>query len=350
MKLKIVGMGISGAFLARLLKDNTDIKFVAYDDNKRPGCGCGWGSPKSNLKKLLKEVDLKLEDFVLAEMKHGVINGVEIPVKNSVTINKPKLIRRLKEGFDIIPEKFCWRDAPSNGIVINATGKPHGGIQYYVQTYQELVEINGLKKETSYLFIDPRQIGYAWIFPLDRESKRFHFGAGSLDVKPDTLMEKMLKFYEIEKGKIYCSCRQPLIAGEHVKIVDDNYAAVGGAAGCVHPITGGGIIPSLETAYALYVRLAVEKDTMHGKWAQLRHPVYEWGYPMKVREILKGYDEAFRITNLMLDHTTWGWLKALGHIKRHSQANTKPEFSLKNTTQMIFNTLKLLHPQPLLTK
>lgn len=339
MKLSIVGAGISGSYLARLLEENTDIRFTLYDDSSKPGCGCGWGVPKSNLENLLKEVDLDLEDFILSEMKYGVISGVKIPVGNSVTINKPKLIRALRKDVDIIGG-FCWRDKEfyeNDRLIVNATGKPHGGIQYYVQTYQELVEIDGLEKETSYLFIDPRHVGYAWIFPLDKEGKRFHFGAGSFDVKPDFLMKNMLKCYEIEKGKIYCSCRQPLIAGEHVKIVDKNYVAIGGAAGAVHPITGGGIIPSLETAEALCVRLAIGQG--EDEWAQ---PVYEWAYPMKVEEILKGYDEAFRITNLMLNHTTLGWLRALKHIRKHSQKLTGPQFTLKSRAKMIFNTLRLL--------
>lgn len=342
MKLTIVGAGIAGGFLAKLLKDNTDIEFTIYDDNKLPGCGCGWGCPKSNLESLLKEVDLELEDFVLSEMKCGVINGVKIPVKNSVTINKPKLVRSLRKGINIIPERYCWYDEPTQELRVNATGKPRGGIQYYVKTYQELVEISGLEKETSYLFIDPRHVGYAWIFPLDKKGKYFHFGAGCFDIEPEILMEKMLKFYKVEKGEVVCSCRQPLIAGEHVKIVDSSYVAIGGAAGVVHPITGGGIAPSLETAYNLFVRLAVEKDTMHGKWARLPHPIYEWSYPMKVREILRGYNEAFRITNLMLNHTTWGWWMALRHIRRHSQAHTQPQFTLKSRVKMIFNTLRLL--------
>ena len=283
--ITIVGAGISGSYLGRLLQK----KPILYDNNSALGCRCAWGVPFTQVKILLGKLGISLEHFLLCNINNIYMNNVRIRVTNFATIDKPLLIQELRKGLKIKSQSYSFNSI-GDDLVVNATGVPMGNEISQMNSYEEKIRIMGAESNTAYAYINPRFAGYAWLFPLDEEGGLFHFGAAAPRIHPKRLMEEMLCFYRMHKGEMLCCCGGPLHLSDPTltDIVRGNVVAVGGAAGCVNPITGEGIFPALQTADLLGKTLNIETSIRD--------------YTEAVRETLSHYKELYKIYYKLQDN------------------------------------------------
>jgi hypothetical protein len=257
------------------------------------------------------EVGLNLEDYLLCNVEGYIDNNVFIPLRNGITINKPKLVYHLRKEQKIMKERYCF-DGNNENLIVNATGIPFCEAVFKMQTFQERTIIKGAEEKLMYAYVNPRYTGYAWLFPLDEEGQLFHCGAASFSVHPKRLIGEMLIFYGLEKKKVQCNCGNDLYLADlrTIDLVRKNFVAVGGAAGCVDPITGEGILPAMETAKLL-------AETLNNN-----HSLQD--YAASVRMMLKKYDKSYVFFYRMLNSPAWGWLSGLRYNVTKAIENFEP--------------------------
>lgn len=266
MRIGIMGAGIAGSYLYRLLKNETEHELEIHDKPHTNPCGinpCAWGTSKG-FEDLVKEIGLNPDNYIL--MRHSRIKIDKETVRAyALTIDKPKLIRdmlgsaHVKLGT-VIPDKF--------DLIVDATGVERAFLPSIngditlpcVQTKAEI--------ENTEMRIHISRIGYSWIFPIS--NKTAHIGAGSLVVKPADILSEMLP----SGCKNICSCanRVRITSPSHsLPFTNGKVWGVGEAIGCVAPLAGEGIIPSMISAKILRHNL-LDKDAYT---SQILHE-FEW--------------------------------------------------------------------------
>lgn len=309
-KIVICGAGVSGGYLVNLIKDDYDL--TVYDGSARRGCVCAWGSRRSLLKVKLLKIGLNLHDYVLCIPEKGFINGVCFRIADGVFFDKRKMIHDLVP--EVVPHHVSFEEFNDADLVVNATAKPLGGrpvetVNYTVQWKARLI---GAEPKTVYFWLDPKRVGYGWILPLDEDGRVFHVGAGTLDgtVESVALIKDTLKQYRLRIEKVHCGCQRPLYIGKNMPIVKDNIVSIGEAAGCVHPLTGAGILSSMESAEFLADSLK-EKDSLHS-------------YLFKLERLLNGYEEAYQALEAWKKHGRLGMIKVFKVLSKMMSRRIKP--------------------------
>jgi flavin-dependent dehydrogenase len=185
LKIAIMGAGMTGAYLYRLLQGRNHTASI-FD--KRPGtrCGltpCAWGTSRG-FRELVADAGLDPTFYILQHFDSILMEGLRLKA-DLMTFDKQRLIQDLLQGavVDYSPPNFGEFDR-----VVDATGVARAllppleedlilpCIQYRIKT--ELPLDNQIKLG---------RIGYAWSFPLsDRE---FHLGCGSLLSDPRTVLK-----------------------------------------------------------------------------------------------------------------------------------------------------------------
>lgn len=185
-------------------------------------------------------------------------------------INKPQLLKDLIGEYPVkILNSEERIDASQYDMVVDATGYKRiylppikndliiPTVQYKIKTEEYLP-----------LKIDHVGIGYGWIFPL--ANNEYHIGMGCLKCN---LMERFKGLYHdiISTSEVICSCKSyvRLLTPRYVMpIVHKNIVAVGEAAGTVAPLSGAGIIASMESALLLSENI---EDIYSYERAMLKH-------------------------------------------------------------------------------
>jgi len=327
-KLIVAGAGVAGSYFYALFTDKfPETKLKIYDGAKKRGCGCAWGCFYSLLKEKLNKVGLNIEDYILCKNRGLVLNGVYFPLRNQISINKPKLVRDLcprviKKNIsltDFIREKK-W--------VVNATGRPLWDC-YVIPTRQYRVKLEGLEPMVNYIHLDPKYVGYGWAFSLDEEGKWFHLGAGCVNADPEILIKALVRRYKVKVKKKACRCRRPIRVVNPKDIFSEaigTVVSIGEANGYVFPVTGEGIIPSMDSAELLVKCM----------WS----PAWPTEYYLETKEYLKkwNYDKAFKAWRLMFDHPRTAWLYGfrfmLNRAKKRAQPETSPVRMIKAVIKM----------------
>ncbi len=285
----IAGGGVSGTYFSRLLK-REGIKFTLYDAHRKRGHSCAWGSHYSLLKEKFDKMGLDIDDYVLCRVKYLYLNGVKMELNDFVIIDKPRLLVDMRKGIKITYRKInCLK--PCKKMVVNATGHPLEE-DYHIPTYQEKVETFPLEKDTIYIHINLDKAGYSWAFPLNEEGSLFHAGAWCYKCHPLVLVDELYNRYEIKARTKLCLCRSDISFFKSYPIVGD-VVSIGEAAGCVHPITGEGILPAMDTAEYL-------ADS-------LRNNTFPLGYVERIEEMQDSYSNAWRAWKLMEKYPRLGW-------------------------------------------
>ena len=310
-EIVIVGAGVAGSYLANLIQDKFD--FVVYDGWKRRGCRCGWGSSKSLLDKKLKTIGLDLYSYYLCSPDWMLLNGLRFRVLNGVMFDKRMMLRDMTKGIEVIPRYVdLHKDNIRADVVVNATGNPliESEASY---TVQWKVDLEGAEEKTVYIWWDPKRIGYGWMAPLDEEGKIFHVGAGSLlgSIEAVSLTKEMLTGYSLKIQRVYCGCEKKLDFGLDLPVFDGNIVSVGEAVGCVHPLTGEGILPSMRSAELLAESIG--------------EPDFPMTYIFKVEEVLKDYSEAFQALELLKKHRRRGMIKVVKVMAERVKTRTQPK-------------------------
>lgn len=323
-EIVIVGAGVAGSYLANLIHD----KFVIYDGWKKRGCRCGWASSKSLLDKKLRRIGLDLYSYFLCSIDWMLLNGLRFRVLNGVMFDKRRMLQDMTKGIDVIPRYVDNLQNLRADVVINATGNPLIKSQAYY-TVQWKVQLEGAEGRGIYIWFDPKRIGYAWIGPLDEDGKIFHVGACSLfgSIAAMSLTKEMLAGYKLKISKVYCGCHKKLDFGSNLPVLGNSgrVVSVGEAAGCVHPLTGEGILPSIKSAEFLAESLE------------------ENGFPMnylfKLEEIIKEYSEAQACLEMLKKHRRLGTIKIVRVVAGRAKWRTKPQVNSLGKLKLLMKFL-----------
>ncbi len=258
LRIAIVGGGIAGSFLAKLLS-NENIDVTVFTDSKRLGCFCAWGTVFHEVDRLLRKAGFKLKDYVYAKIKNIIVNDIKIDVQNLVTFNKPKLIYDLLENVNV---KFAnVTDPPKKyNIIVDATGFKRSLLgklreDFLLPTIEYVIkDTEGVLDERT-IYVQLGEVGYAWMFPL--KNGFWHVGAGDKVLNIEKLISKIIKRYGLAKSKflVTCKCKSyvRLLPPSLCRpIVKDNIYGCGESIGTVFPLTGEGIAFSMKSAEILF--------------------------------------------------------------------------------------------------
>jgi flavin-dependent dehydrogenase len=254
VKLAIIGAGMTGAYLYRLLDKRSNVVHI-FD--KRPGtkCGispCAWGTSRG-FKELIAATGLDPLNYILRPFEYVIMDGIKIKA-DLMTFDKQRLIQ------DLLGNAVIRRSLPQTGKydrVIDSTGVSRAllpplhddiilsCVQYRIKA--------GMPMENK---IKLGRVGYSWCFPLS--GNEYHIGCGSLDSNPRKVLKDLGWAEQAPIRRISCSCMgkiritaplfsQPfVIAGSAVQTW-----GVGEAIGCVAPLAGDGIVPGMKSVQIL---------------------------------------------------------------------------------------------------
>lgn len=251
-KIAIAGAGMTGAYLYRLLRRESD-RIDVYDVAPPTRCGlspCAWGTSRG-FAELVAEAGLSADNYILHRPGHVLMDDVKIEA-DLMTFDKPRLVKDLLAGARI---KHSDLDPLAYERVIDATGVARAFlppiaddivltcVQYRLKTSQPLdnkINLGG--------------IGYAWCFPLSAE--RYHIGCGSLVADPRARIDELGLRDPPAGGRqtVICECSGKIrLTGPQAAapfVVGDIWG-VGEAIGCVAPLAGDGIVPGMKSVQLL---------------------------------------------------------------------------------------------------
>jgi len=326
-ELSIAGGGVAGSYLYTLMSDRFTTKVKVCDGAKKRGCSCAFGCFYSLLKEKLDKVGLNIEDYILCKNKGLILNGVYIPIRNQISIDKPKLVRDLCPK--VIKKNLNLADfLRRRKWVINATGIPLCE-HYVIPTKQYRIKLEGLEPAVNYIHLDMRYVGYGWAFSLDEEGKWFHLGAGCVNADPEILIRALVKRYKVKVKKLICSCNRPIrvVNPEKLNILCGTVLSIGEAGGYVFPVTGEGILPSMDSTEML----VNEMDSPY--WPVL--------YAIRTKEYLKGwnYDKAFKVWRLIEKHPRTAWLYGFRFMFNRAKKRIQPELGMTRLLKLVAKML-----------
>jgi len=322
-KIAIVGDGIAGRYLYRLLQNEGMEQVDLYGFKKDTKCGirpCAWGVVR-RFWDLASRVDLIPDDFILEEFGHVLINGIWVRAQ-LFTFDKARFLEALVPSSKVqeVPPLPGWTEVLTHPdwrgyrYVIDATGVARAVLG---PLEGDLISRTFQLRLRSSIPITERTIvirtgygGYLWLFPLG--GCDFHFGCGSLTENPGTILQRF-------GGGNYLKTLQDLFSGDNFEstqtiagvcgcpgsvrltgpklsqpFVRGNVWGVGEAIGLVTPLTGMGVTPAMESARILMQEIGNSE-----------------GY---TRHILRAYswmDEE----RVILDGTRYGrWLTPLDYM------------------------------------
>jgi len=251
-KIAIAGAGMTGAYLYRLLRRQSD-RIDVYDIAPSTRCGlspCAWGTSRG-FAELVADAGLAADDYILQRSGHVLMDDIRIEA-DLMTFDKPRLVKDLLEGARV---KHSDLDPRAYERVIDATGAARAFlppiaddivltcVQYRLKTAQPLENKIHLGR-----------IGYAWCFPLS--GGRYHIGCGSLVADPKARIDALGLREPAAGGRqtVICECAGKIrLAGPQgsAPFVAADIWGVGEAVGCVAPLAGDGIVPGMKSVQLL---------------------------------------------------------------------------------------------------
>ncbi len=263
MKIAIMGAGLTGAYLYRLL-DKRRHKIDVFDESSGTRCGlkpCAWGTSRG-FSELVRDSGLDPEKYIQRRFDHVIMDGLEIP-SDLMTFDKPRFVKDLLKGVKINfpPPDVASPNIASYDRIIDATGVSRAFLpapedDIIMPCVQYRIRSDAILKNRIHL----GGIGFAWCFPLS--NKEYHIGCGSLLSDPHKRLKELGWIGEnIRKIKVLCACHGkvrltgpqfalPFVRGD----APDGVWGVGEAIGCTAPLAGDGIVPGMKS-----VRLLLER-------------------------------------------------------------------------------------------
>jgi flavin-dependent dehydrogenase len=306
LKVAIMGAGITGAYLYRLLDrggQKTDIF------NKKPGtsCGinpCGWGT-SHEFTELVSASGLNSSLYILASSDYVFMHGFKIRA-NLMTIDKPRLIRDLLQGAEV---SYSQPNPGEYDRVIDATGVarvflPPIENDIVVRCTQFKIKTDAPRSNETSL----GRIGYAWCFPLANNT--YHIGCGSLSYDPLKILKELAWMCNVPPRDILCSCGGTirLTGPEHSQpffVASDGHEiwGVGESIGCVPPLVGDGIVSGMKSVQILL-------DHWNDPSGYARDIIKEFRWMSRERKVV---DKLRRNKNLRL-RDAWALRKNAGRM------------------------------------
>ncbi len=296
--ISIAGLGISGGYLLRRLKQE-GFQVEGFDP-KASGfyVPCGYATNRFGMDNLLKNVGLSIDNYVEAEADSITIsteNGRELhfPSKGLCTIDKNLLEADMISGM---PYQKTRAPAPDseNHILVDATGVSRYYLgpaeRDFLMFTKEYLTGNARHRDFFFRYFSAGK-GYYWEFPLNG---KFHVGAGG---ESQEIVEKSVGWVQEHEKMVSRKIRLAPLFGQ---IYRGNIIGVGEAIGTVSPITGEGILPSMESAEILFqcMRDFSDLETLKSN------------YETRIRKHFKRYPKLFQL----LMNTRNGELKKAGNL------------------------------------
>jgi len=259
--IQIYGAGMAGTYFAKLC-ENEGIKYKIYDVRDKPDCRCAWGIENvEKFKKLLSEIDYKLDEYILSKCKK-VLTNLGTLRRKVITFDKAKLLSDLWNELDVNkPEE------QNEEIVVDATGHKRAILpsirnDVLIPCVQIRCKSN-LDEENIYIFTDGVK-GYSWAFPVGEE---WHIGAGHIDGidKANELVKNLIRYFKVKIADVKCKCRGYVrhLPPSRCKPIyfynGRNIFGIGESIGAV-TFVGGGNVTSLESAKVLIDVILNEDD------------------------------------------------------------------------------------------
>ncbi len=255
MKIAIVGAGLTGSYLYRLLAPREHTVHL-FDKAPATRCGispCAWGTSKG-FAELVRVVGLSPSDYILARSDHVLFDGMKIGAE-LITFDKKRFIEDLRGDAEI---RYMVPNLRDYDRVIDCTGATRAFlppalddivlrcVQYRVRSSRPL------ENE-----ISMRGIGYSWRFSLSQGE--YHVGCGNLILDSRQVLQDL---GWIGKGSPHmetiCACSgdvrlaAPQFSQPCISRTDEYEVwGVGEAVGCVAPLAGDGIVPGMKSVMLL---------------------------------------------------------------------------------------------------
>ncbi len=302
--LHIAGLGVSGSYLFRRLK-NSGFDVSGYDP-KKPGfyVPCGYAVNMKKLVELLRNIGLDANtymevdaDLVTFASDSGI--NVKLPSIGFCTIDKNRMESDIVSDLKF-ERNMARMPSDRNEILVDATGVS----RYYLGP----AEGDMLMRTREYLTDSaptgdfhfryfPSGRGYYWEFPL---KNGFHIGAGgdTIDIVEEALQNV--------KDPMRVMSRNIRLSPLFDQIHKDSIIGVGEAIGTVSPITGEGIVPSMESAEILFNCISKYDDLEDLKEK----------YSSEIKKKFRRYEKLFSL----LKNTREGSLKKIGNLSAISSA------------------------------
>ncbi len=258
MRIAIMGAGLTGAYLYRLL-DKRRHRIDVFGESSGTRCGikpCAWGTSRG-FSELVRDSGLHPEKYIQRRFDHVIMDGLEIPA-DLMTFDKSTLIKDLLKGTETT---YSPPDRISYDRVIDATGVSRAFlpalehdiimpcVQYRIRSHavlQNRIQLGG--------------IGFAWCFPLSQDE--YHIGCGSLLSDPHRRLNELGWIGDTtRKRRILCACHGKVrLTGPQFALpfvgpdAPDGVWGVGEAIGCTAPLAGDGIVPGMKSVKLLLDR------------------------------------------------------------------------------------------------
>lgn len=342
MKITICGAGVSGSYIAsRMIAEGYKVR--VYGPLFKRGHYCAYGCHYEMLKEKLRNVYLDADDYLLCRVRKVYVNNVCIDISDAIIIDKPRMLNDMFSTRNIYPRKIKKMKELSADLVINATSEPLSNEDVILMpTYQYKAELQEMERETAWVYFNPRYMGYAWVFPLDDEGKKFHVGAGCIGVSPLRLINEMNSFYGFKVKLPECGCARGIriVNPESITLYEDKVVSVGEAAGAVHPLTGEGTLPSMDTCDMLLNALKnsdVSDNPMPYELNSLfsSYAIDWWVYMKKYK-----YDKAYEIVKFGMKHPRLAWIRGVGLFTKRAKVRSNPILGVGKFLKVISYLLK----------
>lgn len=310
MNIAVVGAGVAGCYLSKMLHEkghDVQVFESSQVDNHWPVCA--WGASKNMLQVFSEKAGLDFDKYILHNGKvlkmylpHDNVEYLEL--KGLVTYDKKKWENDLLRGIEVSYGTRITQDnfpASEFDYVLDCTGYyrtllPRSKNDFVIPAYEYLVEnVNDLNE--FYVIGYKGARGYFWYFPLD--DKRGYVGAGDIDRKYLGIKEF---FEDHPSARIIRKIGRPirLSPPKNMKpFFMRNIIGVGESIGCVFPMLGEGIIPSLLCSDIFLEILGDGPDFNFN------------GYTSKVLKKFGYYDDVYKIVRLKMN----GSLNTVKHLK-----------------------------------
>lgn len=277
----IAGMGVAGSYLARRLQDS-GFSLECHDPRRdNYYLPCGYATNRNLIGKFLNLVNLDVENYIVSEARSVFLSSknfeIEFGSSGLCTIDKKRMLNDISSGIDISRSRISRN---TGSLTIDATGFSRGLIGEADQDYSMIAKeylCEGSDHDDFYFHYFPDGKGYYWEFPL---GKMWHIGAGSTD-------PNLIDQYLGNRKRILVTGRRIRLVPLFKESVNENVIAVGEAAGCVSPITGEGIIPSIKSAECLFGAISRSDDIYRIRKDYISCLYSEMGYYYGLFDLLK---------------------------------------------------------------
>ncbi|MDR4511883.1 MAG: NAD(P)/FAD-dependent oxidoreductase [Nitrososphaeraceae archaeon] len=302
MKIAIAGAGVSGSYLGfSLQKRGNDVTIFESSKKENHWAVCAWGASKNILKIFSHNAGLNFEDYILHE---GEKLRMDLPnnrtefleLNGLVTYDKLKWEQDILKNVNVIYDFKCNSSSfpfSNYDYVLDCTGLhrsllPKSSQDFIIPAYEYLVEnIKGL--DEFYVIGYKGARGYFWYFPLDK-GKGF-VGAGDIDRKYYGIKEF---FQNNPSARILKKIGRPIRLSPPKRMepfFQNNVIGIGESIGCVFPMLGEGIIPSLLCCEIFLEVFDNNPSTFDYKL-----------YKNLVLKKFNYYDDVYRILRLKMDN------------------------------------------------